>query len=158
MSQSDLLFIGVDDVIEIHDFVLETGIGLSGVDLAKLDGIVGRVKNQTAYGNSIRNPFELAAHYAQAIAQGHAFIDANKRTAFIAMFAILDVNGYPLPNHDSYLENFNSDTYNADLMVNVATGKLSAEDLANRLGAAYLIYQFLYNMSNIASLAPKKND
>ena len=41
----------------------------------------------------IGDVFDLAAAYAAAIAQGHCFRDANKRTAFQAMDVVLDLNG-----------------------------------------------------------------
>ena len=41
----------------------------------------------------IEDAFDLAAAYAVAVAQGHCFNDANKRTAFHVMDAVLVFNG-----------------------------------------------------------------
>jgi death-on-curing protein len=38
----------------------------------------------------------LAAAYGYGIAKNHAFIDGNKRTAFMVMFTFLQVNGWRL--------------------------------------------------------------
>ena len=44
-----------------------------------------------------RNPdvFEIAAAYAFGISKAHAFVDGNKRTAFVAAFTFLRLNGHP---------------------------------------------------------------
>ena len=80
----------------IHDAVLNPG-ELQGRALNKsLEGALARVDNRLAYG-MIDDAFDLAAAYAIAIAQGHCFNDANKRTAFRAMNAALAFNGAQIP-------------------------------------------------------------
>jgi death-on-curing protein len=37
--------------------------------------------------------FAIAAAYAYGIAKAHAFVDGNKRTAFVAAFTFLRLNG-----------------------------------------------------------------
>jgi death-on-curing protein len=55
---------------------------------------LARVENRIAYG-LIDDVFDLAAAYAVAIAQGHCFNDANKRTAYRALQICLVANGGP---------------------------------------------------------------
>ena len=82
----------VQMVIDIHDSVLNEG-ELAGLALDKsLEGALARVDNRLAYG-MIEDAYDLAAAYAIAIAQGHCFNDANKRTAFRAMDVVLAFNG-----------------------------------------------------------------
>lgn len=50
------------------------------------------MNSRRAYG-LIGDVFDLAAAYAAAIAQGHCFRDANKRTAFQTMDVVLELNG-----------------------------------------------------------------
>ena len=85
------------DIVEaIHDAVLNPG-ELAGRALDKsLDGALARVDNRLAYG-MLEDAFDLAAAYAVAIAQGHCYNDANKRTAFRAMNAALALNGHRIP-------------------------------------------------------------
>ena len=85
------------DLVEaIHDAVLNPG-ELAGRALDKsLEGALARVENRLAYG-MIDDAFDLAAAYAVAIAQGHCFNDANKRTAFRSMNAVLALNGHRIP-------------------------------------------------------------
>jgi death-on-curing protein len=82
----------IDIVIAIHDTVLNEG-ELAGLALDKsLEGALARVDNRLAYG-MIGDAYDLAAAYAIAIAQGHCFNDANKRTAHQCMDVCLDLNG-----------------------------------------------------------------
>ena len=76
----------------IHDQVLNPG-ELPGLALDKsLAGALGRVENRLAY-DMITDAYDLAAAYAIAIAQGHCFNDANKRTAYRSMHVCLELNG-----------------------------------------------------------------
>lgn len=62
------------------------------------DGLLGsalaRPKNLAAYGEPAIA--ELAAAYAFGIARNHPFIDGNKRTAFMAAYLFLGLNGLRL--------------------------------------------------------------
>lgn len=84
----------VDPVVDIHDEVLNPG-ELAGLALDKsLEGALARVDNRIVYG-MIADAYDLAAAYAVAIAQGHCFNDANKRTAYRALQICLEANGIP---------------------------------------------------------------
>ena len=76
----------------IHDAVLNPGELAGRARDKSLDAALARVDNRIAYG-LIGDVFELAAACAMAIARGHCFNDANKRTAFRAMQVCLDLNG-----------------------------------------------------------------
>lgn len=92
--------LSVQIVITLHDTVLNEG-ELAGLALDKsLEGALARVDNRLAYG-MIEDAYDLAAAYAIAIAQGHCFNDANKRTAYRAMQTCLDLNGLPYPVNES---------------------------------------------------------
>jgi death-on-curing protein len=89
-----MFILNVDLVVDIHDEVLNPG-ELTGLALDKsLEGALARVENRIAYG-LIDDVFDLAAAYAVAIAQGHCFNDANKRTAYRALQICLVANGGP---------------------------------------------------------------
>ena len=88
----DFVTLTPDMVEAIHDAVLNVG-ELTGRALDKsLEGALGRVDNRLGYG-MVDDAFDLAAAYAVAIAQGHCFNDANKRTAHQSMDTCLDLNG-----------------------------------------------------------------
>ena len=89
-----MFILNVDLVVDIHDEVLNPG-ELAGLALDKsLEGALARVENRLVYG-MIDDVFDLAAAYAVAIAQGHCFNDANKRTAYRALQICLEANGVP---------------------------------------------------------------
>jgi death-on-curing protein len=82
-----------EDLVEaIHDQVLNPGELPGRARDRSLSGALARVENRLAYG-LIEDVFDLAAMYAVAVATGHCFNDANKRTAFQAMDTCLDLNG-----------------------------------------------------------------
>jgi death-on-curing protein len=61
--------------------------------------------------------------YAVALARGQVFNDANKRTALVTALTYLSLQGIDIPRSDK-LE---------DVMVDIAEGSLSQEDLAELL-------------------------
>lgn len=61
--------------------------------------------------------WEKAAALLQSIACNHAFVDGNKRTAWVAAVAFLDYNGHPL---DWAFDQQDAE----DLVLAVATGRL----------------------------------
>ena len=88
-------FLSPADVVAIHELVIASS-ELQGMGKNKsIEAIVARIDNRITFG-MIRDVFELAACYACYIAVGHAFHDANKRTAFAAMDICLTINGIEL--------------------------------------------------------------
>ena len=84
-------------VEEIHDIVLNLGELPGRARDKSLEGALSRVENRLAYG-MIEDVYALAAAYAMAVAQGHCFNDANKRTAYRVMQVVLDWNGGTEPD------------------------------------------------------------
>jgi death-on-curing protein len=63
--------------------------GLRALDL--LESALARPINLLAYGQP--DVFDLAAAYGYGIVKNHPFIDGNKRTAFLAAYVFLRLNG-----------------------------------------------------------------
>lgn len=79
------------DVIH-RDQVDEHG-GHHGVrDEGLLESALARPRNRWADDEDV-DLADLAAAYAHGIARNHPFLDGNKRTAFMAAYTFLDVNG-----------------------------------------------------------------
>ncbi len=81
----------------MHEDQLAQHGGLAGIRdnnlfLATLD----RPKNLLAYGEPTPTIFDLAAAYGYGFAKNHAFVDGNKRVAFVTMATFLELNGYSL--------------------------------------------------------------
>ncbi|WP_198117487.1 type II toxin-antitoxin system death-on-curing family toxin [Massilia rhizosphaerae] len=84
-------------VREIHDLILSTEPGLKGdYGEEKLLGALARVDMTVEYDN-VNDVFEIAALYALALACGHAFLDANKRTGLVTALAYLVMQGIDIP-------------------------------------------------------------
>jgi len=89
------LVLSADLVEAIHEEVINPGELPGRARDKSLEAALARVDNRLAYG-MIRDVSDLAAAYAEAIAQGHCFNDATKRTAHQAMDVCLDLNGVEL--------------------------------------------------------------
>jgi death-on-curing protein len=79
----------------IHDDQIASHGGAYGLlNAGMLESALSRAQNLYAYERA--DLFTLAAAYGYGIAKNHAFIDGNKRTAFMVMFTFLQVNGWRL--------------------------------------------------------------
>lgn len=66
----------------------------------------------------------LAASLGLGLAKNHPFVDGNKRTAFLAMYAFLGYNGLRIETDEPEV---------VAVMLDLASGTLSEEDLAKWL-------------------------
>lgn len=64
-------------------------------DEGLLDSALARPQNTQAY-NPDCTMADLAASYAFGLAKNHAFVDGNKRAAFLSIGIFLAINGLPL--------------------------------------------------------------
>ena len=114
------IWLSTDLVIAIHDEQLRQFGGPPGLrDQGLLESALGRPLNKYAYGNE--DLAELAAAYGFGLARNHAFVDGNKRIAFLAMITYLGLNGIDLvvPEAEAVV-----------IMLGVAAGEVSEESLA----------------------------
>ncbi len=112
-----------DEIIALHDDAINPG-ELQGLARDKsIEGALGRVENRIAYG-MIDDAIALAAVYAVAIATGHVFNDANKRTAYRVMRTCLYANGIDFDFDKKEI---------GDLIISVAQGNIDEDALAQWL-------------------------
>lgn len=79
----------------LHDESLAEHGGASGIrDEGLLDAALARPRNLAAYGEP--DASDLAAGYGFGLAKNHAFVNGNKRAAFLAVGLFLWLNGYRL--------------------------------------------------------------
>lgn len=115
--------INAETVAAIHDTILESEPGLKGGHgTGPLEGALGRIASAVEY-DGLDDVYEIAALYAVAIARGHVFNDANKRTALVTALTYLDTQGIDM-RRSTALE---------DIMVDVAEGKLDQKELGELL-------------------------
>ncbi len=82
-------------LIILHDESLALHGGASGIrDEGLLDSALNRAPNLAQYGKP--DFADLAAAYGVGLAKNHAFIDGNKRVAFLSVGLFLMLNGYRL--------------------------------------------------------------
>ena len=80
-------------VIVIHDRQIARHGGAAGLrDMALLEMGCARAMNLAAYADA--DIAMIAAAYAFGLAKAHAFVDGNKRTAFVTALTFLRLNGY----------------------------------------------------------------
>jgi death-on-curing protein len=107
-------------VLAIHDEQLAIHGGSSGLrDVALLESALGRPQNKWSY-EKCELP-ELAAAYGYGVARNHPFVDGNKRTALLAMYTFLGLNGvdFIVPEADA-----------AAMILSLAAGEVGEESLA----------------------------
>ncbi len=77
-----------------EQLVAEHGGDVGVRNLGLLDSALAAPRHHYTYGE--RDIFVLAAAYAYGITRNHPFIDGNKRTAFLAAYTFLGINGWGL--------------------------------------------------------------
>jgi death-on-curing protein len=92
---SEPIWVPLQAVLIIHDRQIARHGGLAGVrDIQLLEAAMQRPRNKSAYGEPSLE--DIAAAYAFGIAKAHAFVDGNKRTAFVTSATFLRLNGFGL--------------------------------------------------------------
>ena len=110
-----------DVVLAIHMRQLAEHGGAEGIrDAGLLESALARPRNLLAYSEA-PDVARLAASYPWGIARNHPFVDGNKRVAWVVGRTFQRLNGHDVdaPVEEKYL-----------VMLQVAEGKLSEEDLA----------------------------
>ncbi|MGZ8810934.1 MAG: type II toxin-antitoxin system death-on-curing family toxin [Thermoanaerobaculia bacterium] len=90
--QSETAFLSLDEVLTIHDRLIERFGGPVGVrDLGLLDSALHRPR--TGYYADLA---EMGAALFESLLMNHPFVDGNKRVAFFATDVFLRMNGWKL--------------------------------------------------------------
>jgi death-on-curing protein len=113
-------------VVTTHDEIVKEFGGLAGFAGGGIDTVraaLARVDNH-AYYAGLDDVLGIAALYAEAIARGHVFNDANKRTGLTCAISYLEQQGFTV-RRDPILE---------DLTVMLAEGTMKRDDFAWALG------------------------
>jgi death-on-curing protein len=102
VSRSDRAWVWIDaDVLRaVHEEQLAEHGGAAGVrDEGLFESAIARPRNLAAYGTP--DWADLAAAYGVGLAKNHAFVDGNKRTAFVAIELFMEINGQELVADDA---------------------------------------------------------
>jgi death-on-curing protein len=112
-------------VMAIHEAQLAEHGGTIGVrEQGLLESALARPRQIYAYGDD-PDLLQLAAAYAFGLAKNHAFVDGNKRTAWVVCALFLELNG-------RYVTATQGDVVTT--MLGVASGEIAEREFAAWLG------------------------
>ena len=124
MRLADVTFIETDDVEMAHAASLAQFGGADGVRSQDLLLSAVMAPRATWDGRPLYASLaEIAGAYAVGITRNHAFVDGNKRTAFVIMLAFLEANGIALTVGSEWIA----------IMEGLAAGTVSRNELVTRL-------------------------
>lgn len=118
-------FLDKSTIMLFHNDQLERYGGAKGIrDEGLLESALAQP--QASFDGSYvhEDIFHMAAAYGYHLCQNHAFYDGNKRTALIAMYTFLYVNGYQISADKKSL---------FAIMMDLASGKVTKEELREYL-------------------------
>src|SRR5581483_305430 len=112
----DIVFLELDDVLDLHRQQLDAHGGAAGVrDQSLLQSAVEMPRAGFAGQLFHEFPHEIAAAYLFHLCANHPFIDGNKRTALFSAITFLELNGYVLAaDHQQVI----------DVVLSIASGTL----------------------------------
>jgi death on curing protein len=114
-------WIAMEVILAIHEAQLAEHGGAAGLrDRTLLESALARRKNLYAYSENV-NLNRLAAALAVGIAKNHAFLDGNKRTAWVVCALFLELNGIHVVSGSAEV---------VGVMLGMAEGKLTEEEFA----------------------------
>ncbi len=120
-------FLTRDEVLTIQETAIDQHGGAHGVrDGGLLDSALAMPRQQFGGEFAHEIPFQMGAAYGFHICKNHPFVDGNKRAAFGSTVVFLRMNGWVL---------IAAEIEAADVILSVAEGAMSKEDLAAWLGA-----------------------
>jgi death-on-curing protein len=120
MSDQEPKWLTYDQVIAIHSKQLRRFGGAPGLrDEGMLRSALERPVNKWHYEQA--DLAALAAAYAFGLAKNHAFVDGNKRIAFMSLAAFLRKNGIRFAPDQAQ---------STQIMLSLAAGEVSEESLA----------------------------
>ena len=118
-------YLTLGEVVELHRLVLAASGGATGIrDLGALESAVAQPR--VSFGGSDLHPtlIEKTGALGFALAQGHPFVDGNKRLAHATMATFLILSDADIAATVDEQE---------QLMLNIASGRLSRSDLVDWL-------------------------
>jgi len=100
-------YIDAEVALALHATVIGLTTGSLGVrDMNGLLGCLARPKTTIGDTEMFPTIFDKTAALTESIARNHAFIDGNKRTAYLSGAHLLMINGYTLAPKSGEIETF----------------------------------------------------
>lgn len=115
-------FLGLEDVLEIHETRIRLYGGSEGVrDMGLLRSALAQPTAGLGDEFFHKDLFEMAAAYLYHIARNHPFVDGNKRTGLACCLVFLSLNGIELDADDLELE---------EITLSASQGQIEKGDIA----------------------------
>ncbi|NBJ34232.1 type II toxin-antitoxin system death-on-curing family toxin [Serratia fonticola] len=120
------------EVIAFHERLISRDGGIPGMaEPGRADALIHRVLNMH-HDDGVTDIYDLAAVYLVAIARGHIFNDANKRTALLVAHVFLKRNGVQIMSSRISFDEMQI------IAVNAATGEYTWKRVSDHLKAIIL--------------------
>jgi len=115
MTEQDIIFLTLAEIIDIHHNQIELYGGIEGIrDISLLSSAIS-IPRSTFDGYFLHDDLlHMAAAYIYHLCQNHPFVDGNKRVALVAGLVFLDFNGISIDDPEEVLY---------PMMIKVASGK-----------------------------------
>ena len=117
-----MLFLTLDDILESHQFQIDSYGGSQGVrDLGLLESAIAQP--QAGFGGQYLHAdvYEMAAAYLYHLVMNHPFVDGNKRVGLEAALIFLEI-------HDATVRA--SDEELVDLVLKTTIGEVGKQEIA----------------------------
>jgi death-on-curing protein len=125
VNPTEVVFLDVEDVLDIHEAQLAIYGGGSGLrDRGLLESAVAQPQSSFGGVYAHEGLFAMAAAYLFHIVSNHPFIDGNKRAGFLAAVVFLDLNGVSIDHPSEALY---------ELTLGVAEGRIEKRAVAGEL-------------------------
>ena len=113
--------ITLDEVLQLHEKSIQDYGGSSGIrDTNMLESAIARPFQSFGGTELYPTPFEKAAAIMESIIKNHPFVDGNKRTGFLAGFALLYRTGLLIVASQETVYNF---------VIDIASSNIAFEDI-----------------------------
>ncbi len=119
---NETVFLGLDEIIEIHNDQIKRYGGLPGIrDIDLLKSAIAMPAAGFGRDYLHMDGYEMASAYLFHIVRNHPFIDGNKRTGAVASVVFLLMNGVEVHANDDSFEK---------MVLSVAEGKMDKATVA----------------------------
>ncbi len=115
----------LEDILHVHEFSISKFGGSNGIrEVGGLESAIARPFQSFGGNDLYPTIFEKAAALGESLIVNHPFVDGNKRTGFLAMFSLLESDGYLLSASQDEAYNFT---------IKISTGEIRFEEIVEWL-------------------------
>jgi death-on-curing protein len=120
---NDIVFVSIEEVVVIHEKMIEIGGGSSGIrDIELLHSAIERPKASFSDRYLYNSVLEMGSAMLQSLVKNHPFIDGNRRTAFFVTLRFFEKNNLHFVFQNREIVSF---------MIRVDTRNLSVHEIAD---------------------------